>query len=812
MHASPRRAGAVVAAALVIAGMAIAPAPATEDFTLSRIAGATRYDTAAGAALEAFGTADAVVIARGDAFPDALAGSYFAGTAGAPLLLTMPDDLPDVSAQALDTLGATTVYLLGGTGAISEAVATEAAGEGETPRTVTRVAGANRYATAAEIASGPASADPASIGEVDGKRAAFLASGLSFADALAAGPVSFANNIPILLTPPNALAPEAAAALAELEIEHVIVVGGTAAVSESVADAAAGDGTSERVAGANRYATAVALADFALDTFDADNGAVDLATGESFADALAAGPAAGAANRTLLLTASGSLSAEPRAWMQAHAGTLAEGRVFGGTGAVAEAVVDAAEAAASGAVSGPAEGQLTFANTGSNTYRFVPDGADAGETVVYENDDTFTVDGAAATVGGFESAVTPGDRITHTPASGDGGARHELVNVAPASITEGTVGNVDAENVQLDIINAVNGDAIRSNLSYDNVLYEIDGTTATEDTFAAALNEGDEIAITGTGAQTTYELTEVDVEGLAGSITAGSNPVLPSTALKIDALGDDPATDADDTYVANGGPDDTDTFKVEGADSDYATFAEQLSNGDAVTYRRTGGVETFELINRTPSLVQGEAVDDLDPEGAPLPPTPEGGHFTVVTDEGPVAVDYEGGGTFLVNGSVANEEDFEAAYSAGDEIVFRAADEPSGTTQRLELRDRTLEGSVDPESVNTEDGSGAPLPSDGPPANSYGVLGQDGETVLRQVEYVSATASANTYFLNGAAVTLERFEQELDAIAAGTRSGTVQVQTSGSGDSAVTQHRLTTTGAPVATTTTTTTSGGGLPV
>ena len=123
-----------------------------------------------------------------------------------------------------------------------------------------------------------------------------------------------------------------------------------------------------------------------------------------------------------------------------------------------------------------------------------------------------------------------------------------------------------------------------------------------------------------------------------------------------------------------------------------------------------------------------------------------------------------------MNGKVANEADFETAYSPGDLIVFRAADAASGTTQRIELTDKVLAGPVGKDTINTADAANPPG-SSAPPPNSYGVIGQDGETVLRQVTYVTSTASANTYFLNGSAVTLARFEQELDAVKAGTKTG-----------------------------------------
>ena len=58
--------------------------------------------------------------------------------------------------------------------------------------------------------------------------------GEGFADALTAGPLAYNNEFPILLTAPGSLRAETDAALADLGIDHVIIVGGTAAVSQAV--------------------------------------------------------------------------------------------------------------------------------------------------------------------------------------------------------------------------------------------------------------------------------------------------------------------------------------------------------------------------------------------------------------------------------------------------------------------------------------------------------------------------------------------------------------------------------------------------
>jgi putative cell wall-binding protein len=775
---TPRRAIGAIAGSLMIAGLAIVPnAKATESFALDRVAGADRYETAAAIAQLAFPSgADAIVLARGDDYPDALAGSYLTGVLGAPILLTKPAELPDVTKDAIEELGATTVYLLGGTGAISQAVEDELKAD----HTVTRIAGNDRYETAADVAT---SQDDAGVGETAGGATAFLASGRSFADALAAGPLAHAAQLPILLTDPAALPGAASSALTDLGIEHVVVLGGTAAVSSAVVDDVEDGGvTTERVAGQDRYETAAAIADFALDQIpDWSNDSVDLATGTGFADALAAGPAAGEDNRSILLTTPAALSAPTSDWLFEHAGTLQDGRVYGGTAAVTDGTVESAEAAGQGETGGALEGQLTFIDKDTDFYRFVPDGADDFETVEYDSGDTFTVNGVSATIGGFEGAATPGDTIRSVPAAGSAAARHELTNVDPASITEGTVGNVDIANTQLDIVNAVSGDALVADIDWSSKAYEVDGATADADGFADDVNEGDEISLATTGDTTTFSLTNVDVEGPASEIS--SAPLPPSTSFKIGQLGDDPADDQDDTYVADGNPiSGTDEFVVDGDDTaDYGAFSDALTDGDVVTYTREGGVQHFELVNTPPTTQTGQAVDDLttDGDGNPIttPDAEDGGSFTLATETGTYAVAYGPDGTFVVNGSIANEEEFEAAYSAGDNISFRPADEPSGTTQRIEVDDQALAGAVDPDGVDTAN-------------DAYDVLAANGETVLATVTYVGDAEGDNTYFVNGSAATLEGFEDALESIADGTNTGDVVVT---AGD--VTQHKLTTTAA-----------------
>jgi acyl-homoserine lactone acylase PvdQ len=259
---------------------------------VGRIDGANRVATSAALSRQAFADgAGTVVIASAENFPDALAGAPLAVARQAPLLLTASAGLSLETAREIARLDPNTAILLGGPAALSDQVDADlrAAGVEE----VARISGANRYETAAAIAESYA----------PDATAAIVASGETFPDALAAGPLAAVTNRPLLLVARDTL-PEATATALE-GVTEVLVAGGRAAVAESVEAAVAEQGADvRRVAGATRYETGRLLTREAL---DAENGAtVETAyavTGENFPDALSAGAAAGQRGAALLLVA-----------------------------------------------------------------------------------------------------------------------------------------------------------------------------------------------------------------------------------------------------------------------------------------------------------------------------------------------------------------------------------------------------------------------------------------------------------------------------------------------------------------------------
>ncbi|HEX9766486.1 MAG TPA: cell wall-binding repeat-containing protein, partial [Nitriliruptorales bacterium] len=95
---------------------------------LSRWAGADRYATAAAVSAAVFpGGADVVFVATGANFPDALAGGPGGGVLGGPILLTGRDSVPQVTLSELARLAPSRIIILGGPGAVADAVADQLA-------------------------------------------------------------------------------------------------------------------------------------------------------------------------------------------------------------------------------------------------------------------------------------------------------------------------------------------------------------------------------------------------------------------------------------------------------------------------------------------------------------------------------------------------------------------------------------------------------------------------------------------------------------------------------------------------------------
>ncbi len=198
---------------------------------------------------------------------------------------------------------------------------------------ITRISGENRYETAAAISkrSYPTSGVPV----------VYVASGLDFADALAAAPAAAHQGGPLLLTTRWTVPSATLAELKRLAPQRIVVVGAGGAVGSSVSTALAAIAPTSRIGGADRFETSRMIADHAFDSA----AVAYLATGLDFPDGLSAGAAAGAQDVPVVLVdgKAGRLDAATLATLGAL--NVAEVRIAGGTGVVSAGVASSLTAA-----------------------------------------------------------------------------------------------------------------------------------------------------------------------------------------------------------------------------------------------------------------------------------------------------------------------------------------------------------------------------------------------------------------------------------------------------------------------------------
>lgn len=184
-----------------------------------RVAGADRYSTAAEISKATYMSgANAVYVANGESFADALSGGPAAAASNAPVLLVTPNSIPSATSSELRRLGPQQIVVLGGDGAVGAAVAAELGSFAP----VTRIAGVDRYATAAAVSAATFAT---------GRARAFIATGVAFPDALAAGSAAADSGAPILLTQRTCTPKTVRDELERLAPDEVVILGGEAAIA-----------------------------------------------------------------------------------------------------------------------------------------------------------------------------------------------------------------------------------------------------------------------------------------------------------------------------------------------------------------------------------------------------------------------------------------------------------------------------------------------------------------------------------------------------------------------------------------------------
>ncbi|MDA3936195.1 MAG: cell wall-binding repeat-containing protein [Actinomycetota bacterium] len=216
-----------------------------------------------------------------------------------------------------------------------------------------RISGATRYDTARNI-SNVMFSDALNAGQDEGGPGyAVVASGVSFADALAGGVLASFDDASLLLTSPTALSPECSQEIDRLFKYNSVVndtkgivygLGGSLAVSDAVVDAIEALPYVEeviRLSGTTRYATAAAIMEQGEADYGFEGDTAFIVSGTAWPDALAAGPVAAWNASPLLMVGESSIPASTTAALTEFG--IKNIVVVGGEMVIAPSVYDALE-------------------------------------------------------------------------------------------------------------------------------------------------------------------------------------------------------------------------------------------------------------------------------------------------------------------------------------------------------------------------------------------------------------------------------------------------------------------------------------
>jgi len=193
---------------------------------VTQVSGGNRYETSRALALHAYSETGAPVVylATGAGFADALAAGPAAASVDAPVVLVFGSmATADAATVALlRQLGTTRVVIAGGTGVVSEGIRLSLVNEGFA---VDRLAGGDRYATAAVIASS----------HFPSATRSYVATGMGFADALSGGAAAGALGAPLFTSRAECIPGVTLSALQAQRPDQLVLLGGLGALNPAVA-------------------------------------------------------------------------------------------------------------------------------------------------------------------------------------------------------------------------------------------------------------------------------------------------------------------------------------------------------------------------------------------------------------------------------------------------------------------------------------------------------------------------------------------------------------------------------------------------
>jgi len=307
--------------------------------TVTRIAGRNRYETAEQIARKgwdpdgdmSWDNVTDIIIANGEAGKEAdpVTAAGLAGAYDAPVLLTQASVLPPSTKKVITEIAlknpGVQIHIIGGTKVVPDARWKNMKAIKGVSALEHRVAGKDRFETSVKIAE-----EIIEVYGADGLGGFILIAGdnpAAFYDGLAASPISYINQMPMLSVMKNSVPPSVAGLLKKAELKDYDRF---AASSSTYIGSVPGKGAIRMAKSQNRYTAAAEIADFAL--IEGMTGEQDVALASGLADALTGGAFVGRRYGVLLFTdTSKSMQYSPKNFIGDYAGLIMDGWVIGGT-------------------------------------------------------------------------------------------------------------------------------------------------------------------------------------------------------------------------------------------------------------------------------------------------------------------------------------------------------------------------------------------------------------------------------------------------------------------------------------------------
>ncbi len=331
LNMTPLKAGNVD---ILFSGKVIGTIPVNPAFETGSRIGAQAFDNVSlsvEVAKQGWQSANNVILARDDQFSDALAAAPLSKKLDAPILMTGSSNLDERTLAEIRELSAQNIYIVGGTVAVSQGIQDSLTSKGFN---VVRIAGLQTYDTAASIS--------ASVG-IDATYTAYIANGHAIPDAIAISAFAAEQGSPILLTDRDQLPASTIQALTNLGVRNVVLLGGTAVISNSVENELRANYSVKRWGGFDRYDTQSIIFQNLFNTQTPQSpiyftsGLVrqdDVTSGKPYADALLTAALAAKTGGFVAMTQPKTLPSSLNYFLLFNKGYIAKSAVVGNNGGV----------------------------------------------------------------------------------------------------------------------------------------------------------------------------------------------------------------------------------------------------------------------------------------------------------------------------------------------------------------------------------------------------------------------------------------------------------------------------------------------